>query len=248
MKNLIRRLKERYFRKHYPPEFIELAAPMGMDLLDFIQHYGGLRNDVLKLIPASVKRVLDVGCASGFTGEVLKSRGIETVVGVELEPTIAQFARQRLDDVIVGDVERIEIPYPDGYFDLIMYNDILEHLIDPWELVKKHSRLLSENGRFMIGFPNVRHFLSLLNILKGGWDYQEIGLFAKIHLRFFTLKNVKKDILAPVGHKVDKVWRHYRLFRRTSLFKTAAKLLSLYIFRDFFVYQYVILSKSEDYK
>lgn len=243
MNDLIRRIKINYFKKHYPPEFLKIAAEMDMDLIDFVQHYGGLRNDVIALIPNDVKTVLDVGCASGFTGEVLKSRGVETVVGVELEPAVAEFARQRLDDIIIGDVQRIDIPYPDGFFDLIMYNDILEHLVDPWGLVKRHKRLLSEKGRFMIGFPNVRHFLTICNVLKGRWDYEEFGIFAKIHLRFFTLKNIKRDILAPVDHEVDKIWRNYRLFRRTSLGKSLAKLLSLYVFRDFFVFQYAALSK-----
>ena len=242
--SLKRKLKEKYFRKVYPQELIDLAVPMGMDLIDFIQHYGGIRNDVLKLVPPNVKRVLDVGCASGITGQILKSRGAEEVVGIELEPTIAEFAKERLDNVLVGNVEKLDIPYEEGYFDLIMYNDILEHLYDPWELVKKHSKHLSPTGCFIMGIPNVQHFHSLLNILVGRWDYVETGLFAKIHIRFFCYKNIK-DLVKSVGHKIDKVHRNYKIFKNTILLKGIAPFISLFIFRRFFVYQYVVRTKKQ---
>lgn len=241
--SLKRKLKERYFRKVYPPEFIELAKPMGMDLIDFVQHYGGIRNDVMKLVPDDVERVLDVGCASGITGQILKSRGVKEVVGIDIEPAIADFAKERLDDVLIGDVEKLDIPYEDGYFDLIMYNDILEHLVDPWELLQKHKRLLSGRGRFIMGIPNIQHFHSLLNILKGRWDYEETGLFAKIHLRFFCYRNIK-DMVNSVDHRIDKVHRNYKIFRKTILLKGLAPWISLYIFRRFFVYQYIVRTEK----
>jgi len=241
------RLKEEYFRKTYPAEFLGIAESMGMSLIDFVQSYGGVRNDVLKLVPESAVKVLDVGCASGITGQILKSRGVKEVVGIELEPRVAEYAKLRLDNVLIGDVEMLEIPYPDGYFDLIMYNDILEHLVDPWKVLERHSRLLNPQGRIIMCVPNVQHYSSIINLLRGRWDYRETGLFAKSHLRYFCYKNIK-DLVKALGFRICRVKRTYRLCQGTILLKDLAPVISLYVFRPFFVYQYIVMieRKSED--
>jgi hypothetical protein len=59
-------------------------------------------------------------------GAALKAQGrAHEVVGLELSPGAAAEARRRLDRVIEGDVEAVEVPYPDGYFDLLLYADVL---------------------------------------------------------------------------------------------------------------------------
>jgi len=132
-----------------------------------IQYYEYIREDVLSLIPLDVGYVLDIGCGAGALGRALKEKGIKKVVGIELNEKIANIASKYIDYVIIGDVERLGIPLEDEYFDCIIYADILEHLKDPWLLLKRYKKILKSSGIIVVSLPNIRHYTTLLNLLKG---------------------------------------------------------------------------------
>ena len=85
------------------------------------------RPDLLELIPSEARRVLDIGCGAGRLGESLKHRQPAEVVGLERDPQAAERARQRLDQVVVADVEIADLDFPASHFDCIVCGDILEH-------------------------------------------------------------------------------------------------------------------------
>ena len=58
----------------------------------------------------------------------------------------SEIAKSKIDKIIIGDVENISIPYDNDYFDYIIYADVLEHLINPWELLTKHKSKLAYDG------------------------------------------------------------------------------------------------------
>ena len=167
-------------------------------------YYQGVREDVVTLVDDGIERVLDVGCAYGMTGERLKKRGIKEVVGVELDSGAYNEAVKRLDKVFLGDIQKIELPFKDGYFGCIIYADVLEHLIDPWSVLKRHRSLLGERGTVIASIPNIRHYRAVKKLLEGRWDYQEKGVFDSTHLRFFTLNSVEK-MFSEAGYKIGKV-------------------------------------------
>lgn len=154
---------------------------------DYYEHVHGT---LLSLIPAGVRRVLDVGCAAGRLGAALKARGSTEVIGIEVVPEVAERARARLDQVFVGDAEKLDLPFPAGYFDCIVYGDVLEHLRDPWEVLKRHLRYLSADGSVVASIPNVNHFSVVAALLGGAWPYQPAGILDRTHLRFFTLSEI----------------------------------------------------------
>jgi len=82
-------------------------------------------------VPPTARRVLDVGCGTGRLGQGLKARQSCEVVGIEQNEQAAAVARTRLDVVHVGDFERLELQFPDGHFDAVVFADVLEHLLDP---------------------------------------------------------------------------------------------------------------------
>ena len=203
------------------------------------------RKDVFELVPKDVKRVLDVGCGAGELGRHLKEAGVKEVVGIELNEKAAEIASHYLDNVLVGNVEETEMPFDEGYFDCIIYADILEHLVDPWTVLSKHKKFLADNGCIIISIPNVRHIHTFLNLLRGEWNYADRGIFDKTHLRFFTLKSITKA-LKDCGFTITDIIRNYRLFEGSIKYASLAKLISCYLFRDFFVFQYLIVSKRSD--
>ena len=91
-------------------------------------YYGDPRPDIQRLVTASGRRFLDVGCGSGALGAALKQTGAAHVAGIELHSPAAERARERLDVFVEGDVMGVDLPFADGEFDYIVFADVLEHM------------------------------------------------------------------------------------------------------------------------
>jgi len=157
------------------------------------------RPELAALVPTNARRVLDVGCGAGRLGELLRTRGrgagtgdhIE-VIGIELNVEIAEAAKQRLHAVHVGDVETMELPYAPGHFDCIVCGDVLEHLREPRAALLRLVELLNKDGTLIASIPNVRNLHVIGRLLDGHWTYEEAGILDADHVRFFTLKEIRK--------------------------------------------------------
>lgn len=149
---------------------------------------------VASMAPAGLAHALDVGCSGGALGVYLKSQcGYQEVVGIEYSGSAAENARKYLDDVYVGDACRIDLPPKyHGHFDLIVYADVLEHLVDPWGVVEKHKNYLKGDGYMLASVPNLRNLFVILQLLLGRFDYTELGLLDRTHLRFFTAETAQE--------------------------------------------------------
>ena len=149
------------------------------------------RSEMLKFIPSDVCKVLEIGCAEGAFGQLLKdSRKVE-VWGVEISESAANKARLKLDHVVIGDFENDKLNIPTSYFDCVIFNDVLEHFRYPWAVLKKTLEYLKKDGCVVASIPNVRYFENLKNIvLHKKWEYVESGIMDKTHLRFFTEKSI----------------------------------------------------------
>ena len=155
-------------------------------------YFSAVREDIIELVDTDTARILDVGCGCGMTGRKLKENGAREVVGIELDSGACEEAKKNLDKVLSGDVEKIDLPFKEDYFDFIIYADVLEHLVDPWGTLKKHTHFLRKGGTVIASIPNVRHYRVVKKLLKGSWDYEKKGVMDSTHLRFFTLDGIKK--------------------------------------------------------
>lgn len=154
-------------------------------------YYFNVRDDLIRLIPPQAKRILEVGCAGGSTGQALRERGFEESVGIELNEEVAQRGRSCYDRLIIGDVEKVSLPFENDHFDCILYGDILEHLVDPWRVLREHHALLKRGGTIICSIPNIRHYRIIKNLLfKGKWEYKADGIMDRTHLRFFTSDSI----------------------------------------------------------
>jgi 2-polyprenyl-3-methyl-5-hydroxy-6-metoxy-1,4-benzoquinol methylase len=207
-------------------------------------YYWWKRNDIVALVPETCQRILDVGCAVGMVGKALKcNRADRYIVGIEVNPEVAQHARARLDEVLVGDVEELDLDRYVGYFDCIIYADILEHLRDPWGLLKAQRRLLVEDGYVVASIPNVQYYYILLHLVRGRWPYADRGVLDRTHLRFFTLREIKA-LFVNTGFEIHYIERVYRLLDRRSAINRHAREILRWLFplRGFFTFQYLVLA------
>lgn len=216
-----------------------------MNVKDIV-YYQSMRQDLLEMIPSQIEKVLSVGCGAAVTEGHIKSKfAIPYVVGIELNEQVANLAREVLDELIVGDVENISLSFPKKYFDLIIYADVLEHLRSPWEVLSNHLSYLKDDGYVLISLPNVRYYFVIWQLLLGRWEYQSRGILDRTHLRFFTLREIRQ-LLNNVDVEIIQFRRNYRLLENVSYkYRKVAKLLSLFVFREFFTYQYIILAQKK---
>jgi GT2 family glycosyltransferase/tetratricopeptide (TPR) repeat protein/2-polyprenyl-3-methyl-5-hydroxy-6-metoxy-1,4-benzoquinol methylase len=182
---------------------LSLPAAGGSGLRD-PSYFGHARPEVLGLVPRTARRVLDIGCGAGRLGEALKARQGAEVVGIELDRHAAELARGRLDDVLVGDVERLEVDFPPGSFDAIVCGDILEHLREPDRLLRRARGWLGPGGRLVASIPNVRHRSVIRSLLAGNWTYESAGLLDRDHLRFFTRREIEK-LFSRAGFSIEEL-------------------------------------------
>jgi SAM-dependent methyltransferase len=158
----------------------------------------------VQFVPEAANSVLDVGCWQGSFGAHLKRMrpGI-AVAGVEANAAAAELARSRLDWVITGTFP--EAGPQDERFDCITFNDVLEHMTDPWSALERARSLLSPAGAVVASIPNIRH-LSVVwpLVVRGRWDYTDAGLLDRTHVRFFT-RATMIDLFGETGYSVQIV-------------------------------------------
>jgi len=201
-------------------------------------YFNYTRKEIEPLIPDTVDRVLEVGCGTGNTLSWLKmTKGCNWVGGVEISPDAFERAREVLDEVWLGNIESMDLPIENSSLDLVLCLDVLEHTVDPWQVVKKLSALLKPGGALIVSLPNVRNRKVIFPLLfKNEWMYQEAGILDKTHLRFFVRESAI-ELVNSAGLRVDRVMSTGLGRSRTSIMVNN---LLPQLLKSLFEYQYLI--------
>jgi 2-polyprenyl-3-methyl-5-hydroxy-6-metoxy-1,4-benzoquinol methylase len=140
----------------------------------------------------SGKRVLELGCATGYMSRALRDRGC-TVVGIEIDEEAAERATEFCERVVVADLDRIDFERElgDERFDVVVAGDVLEHLKDPLSVLVAVKKHVEPGGYMVASVPNVAHGSVRLALLSGSFPYSERGLLDRTHLRFFTRESME---------------------------------------------------------
>jgi 2-polyprenyl-3-methyl-5-hydroxy-6-metoxy-1,4-benzoquinol methylase len=173
-------------------------------MIEIETYYTHRRPEMAALIPEKARRILDVGCGAGEFGASLKLQREIEIVGIELNENAAALASKILDKVVNVPVEKINFMELGG-FDCIVLNDVLEHLTDPWEIVKLLTPALKADAKIVASIPNVRSFPVLFGLVWfGRWQYEKEGVLDRTHLRFFTRSSMI-EIFESAGLTVESV-------------------------------------------
>jgi len=203
-------------------------------------YHGNIRNELKPFLPSNAKTILEIGCASGVFSEHFENC---EYWGVEYNPETAAQAVAKLDKVLVGSFDDVADDLPDGYFDTVLCNDVIEHMPDHDAFLQSIQSKMTVDGRLYASIPNVRYFDNLRSLIFGkDWEYGDYGILDRTHLRFFTFKSLKRTLLQQ-GYELEvfeginsglpkKWWRIGRrsLVRRllVLLFGADSKYLQIY--------------------
>ncbi len=189
-----------------------------------IDYSNAARDGIIEMMEADKGKpieVLELGCYMGSTLSRIKRLWPDAYVhGVEYVGPVADIGAT-INDIIRGDVETMDIPYRSGQFDYIICADVLEHLRDPEEALRRFIPYLKPGGQFIISIPNIRHYgvIEML-ALFGRFDYSDSGILDRTHLKFFT-RDTAIEMIERSGLKVEEVRRNYNGDSGDNAFITA---------------------------
>lgn len=210
------------------------------------EYYKHIRLDLLEFLKPNSKdlKILEVGAGYGATLSYLKEQKIANeVVGVDIPANENKSPFKNIDVFLYGDIEGLDLNQYRNYFDCIILADVLEHLVNPSEVLKKISVLLKDEGEILVSIPNFRHKKSIYKVfLKGDFSYEESGIFDYTHLRFFCKKNIKQ-LVTNSGYDIQKMNSSLKMYKKPSFSKVVNK-LTLGLFEEFLTVQYLVFAKK----
>ncbi len=210
--------------------------------------------DVLDLIRADAKYVLDVGCGGGSLASNLHERGV-IVDGITISDAELDQAKPFLRSGYLYNLEKGLPQQISCKYDVVVCSHVLEHICYPDKLLADIKKVLAENGTLVVALPNIMHYKARIQLALGNFNYQEHGLWDYTHFRWYTFKTAKQ-LLESHGFVVNfasvpitgelpfnsLLKRVLPLSFRKKCFNILAK-----ISKGFFGYQLLyIASKAED--
>jgi len=150
-------------------------------------YFSGERHDLIDRLERDPARtILEIGCGDGATAAYAKrAEKSGHYVGVELSAAAAERA-SAVDQMIVANIEETKLDFPPQTFDVLIASEVLEHLVDPWAVLRTIHPLMKTGGRVFASSPNIAHKSTLSMLLAGRWDLDDSGRMDRTHLRWFT--------------------------------------------------------------
>ncbi len=184
--------------------------------------YEGARPDVQRMVPPGARNILEFGCSNGSLAEAIKRRQGASVLGVELLGAYASLASERLDRVVCADVEAFasEEPPPEAPFDCLIAADVLEHLIDPWQTLRRAVAWLSPGATVLVSVPNVFYWPTMRRaIIARRWPRYDEGIFDRTHLRWFGPSDAHELLCGAGLSEVEVHPQYWSAGRRLAIVK-----------------------------
>jgi 2-polyprenyl-3-methyl-5-hydroxy-6-metoxy-1,4-benzoquinol methylase len=157
--------------------------------------------DLLALVPPG-GRLLEVGCACGFLLVAAREKGFE-VRGVEMSVWASDYARRAFGlEVTTGRLETLDLPA--AGCDVVVLADVIEHLPDPRDTVRRVRELLRPGGRLLVLTPDIGSAAARL-AGRRWW-----GLLDD-HYFYFSRRTLRR-LLEEEGYAIERIGAFGRRF------------------------------------
>lgn len=182
-------------------------------------------------LPKAYSRVLEIGCGEGIFSKNLDPDKVVELWGIEPSEIAGNIAIKQNYKVICGTYEGCLDALPDQYFDLIICNDVIEHMVDHDFFFESIKQKMQKNGCIVGSIPNVRYYRNLKKLLfNKDWQYQDSGILDRTHLRFFTEKSLVRTI-KDHGYVIES-FSGINKARGFKVFIVIALILSFFSWKD----------------
>jgi SAM-dependent methyltransferase len=166
-----------------------------------IDHYNGVLVQLTKALELSnsgAHRILEVGSVPGQLTTFLASKGFDIEV-VDIEPERISEVFKKYDvDAHKVDIEREKLPLEDNSYDIVMFNEVFEHLhINPLRILDEIYRVLKKGGILLMSVPNINPLMR--------WEF----LFGKDYNDNLKAEFAKIDSIGHMGH--------FRLYSKSEI-------------------------------
>lgn len=162
--------------------------------------------ELMSMIPASAQRIVDVGCMKGSLAKLHRSKFPDTeVIGIDIDPAYAAAAGEWCTRAIACDIETVDDVLFDSLFpsDCWIFGDCLEHLRDPWAVLRKVRQRITPGGCLLACIPNAQHWSVQWRLVTGQFRYEDQGLLDRTHVRWFT-RETMLELFSDTGWALEQ--------------------------------------------
>jgi trans-aconitate methyltransferase len=162
--------------------------------------------DLLRLIPEKASRLIEIGCSSGaLAREFRKINPACHYYGIDIVPDYIDLARRYCDEAIALDIETADASFFTAHRDrdCWIFADTLEHLKDPWRILREIRKVIPEHGSIAACIPNAQHWSVIVRLALGDFRYEDAGLLDRTHLRWFTRQTII-ELFGDTGFEIDE--------------------------------------------
>ena len=160
--------------------------------------------EVLRWVPSSARRILDLGCGAGGNAAALSGR-VERIEGVTLSEEEASRAREVCHEVFVHNLEEGLPRDTHPPYDVVLASHVLEHICFPEKLLRDVATQLTPGGTLIDALPNLMNFKFRIPLIMGRFEYQNGGIMDNTHFRWYTFKSGRR-LLEAHGFRVVRAY------------------------------------------
>ncbi|MBW2977284.1 class I SAM-dependent methyltransferase [Candidatus Woesearchaeota archaeon] len=141
----------------------------------------------LKLVKSvKGKRLLDIACGRGYySNEFSKYFNVDAI---DLSRKAIEFAKSKFPNVEFKRGNCYSMPYRNGLYDIVVCNNIIEHIKYPKKLLKEANRVLKKRGYILISTPNKYRLTNIINIILN----MPLKMASKYHFKEYSHSEIKK--------------------------------------------------------
>ena len=162
--------------------------------------------DLLEFIPRTALNLIEVGCSSGaLAREYKKINPACNYLGIDIDEEYTKLASKHCDATLTMNINDADEAFYSAHCatDCWIFGDTLEHLQDPWQVLRNIRKSIPDHGNIIACIPNAQHWSLIVKLSIGDFRYEKQGLLDKTHLRWFTRQTII-ELFAETGFKIEK--------------------------------------------
>lgn len=161
------------------------------------------QQEILKIVGKN-KIILEIGSSTGYMTKSFLDNDCTVDIVEENKQAISKIP-ERIRNALNKSIEDDSIYSLLGDYDYIIMADVLEHLVNPEQVLRKLLKVASDDTKLIISLPNIACWAMRKQLFfAGDFEYQDSGLLDKTHLHFYTVDTLPK-LLSENGWRMEQL-------------------------------------------